>query len=253
MMGEYVLNRTGFALIVACILLAWAAGCEPYAGPPRIVDDVSWKSDSFGPSTTTPAAKPTMTSTPVVRAGHRLSGRTIVVDPGHGGRDPGAGEVGFSPVPEKTIVLQIARDVERLLKAEGANVVMTRRDDRFVELLERAAIAERTRADLLVSIHADSHHDSSISGPTIYIAKGASARSRRAAYGVRAAFRDAGIQIRGIRSAEFKVLMEHNRPSILVESGYLTNGHEARSLNSNWYRRKIATCIVNGITRSMGG
>jgi len=225
-------------------------GCEPYAGPPRIVDDVSWKSDA--PRPVQPKPRPQPTERPLTPIGHQLAGRTIVVDPGHGGHDPGAGEAGFSPVPEKVIVLEIARIVAQELKARGAHVIMTRNSDRFVELLDRAAIAERNRADLLVSIHADSHRDSRINGPTIYVARAASAQSKRVANRVQAAFRDAGIAVRGVRQADFKVLAAHSRPAILVESGYLTNGHEARNLNSNWYRRKIAACIVDGITRALG-
>lgn len=250
-MGVCALIRIRLGLVGLAALLAWLAGCEPYAGPPRIVEDVSWKSDTPSPRVT-PAPTPTSPSPTVASRGRRLAGRTIVVDPGHGGHDPGAGEAGFSPIPEKVIVLDIARDIEELLRAEGAYVVMTRRDDRFVELLERAAVADRTRADLLVSIHADSHRDSSISGPTVYIARSALGQSRRVANSVHAAFRDAGIPCRGVRQADFKVLAEHSRPAILVESGYLTNGHEARNLNSNWYRRKIATCVVDGIARALG-
>lgn len=187
-----------------------------------------------------------------ITTGKSLVGKVIIVDPGHGGRDPGAGQAGFSTVPEKTINLSIASTVASALRAKGANVIMTRSRDVFVELEDRAAIADRNKADLLVSIHADSHHDSKISGPTLYVARNASYTSRKVANSIHSTFKNSSIASRGVRKADFKVLANHKRPAVLVECGYLTNGYEARNLNSNWYRNKIAGCIAEAITKSIG-
>jgi N-acetylmuramoyl-L-alanine amidase len=170
---------------------------------------------------------------------------TIVIDPGHGGKDPGAR--GMSRVPEKEIVLAVGNDVARLLSACGARVISTRTDDRFIELDTRAAIAQRSRADLFVSIHADAASRKSATGATIYIARSASRQSRQAARCIADAFARAGIQCRGIRRAGFRVLVGHSRPAVLIECGYLTNRVEARRLNSPAYLSQLASVITDGI------
>ncbi len=204
------------------------------------------------PAPTPPVQPIPKPSLPIPKPGNNLAGRTFIVDPGHGGRDPGAGAVGYSPIPEKTLVLSIAKDVETLIKGQGGRVIMTRTGDTFVELDERAAIAERYKADLLVSIHVDSNNDRTISGPSIYVCRNASAISRRIANSIHKHFLDVGIQSRGVRQADFRVLAKHSRPAVLVESGYLTNATEARNLNMNGYRTRIAKAIVGGITDVLG-
>ncbi|KKK81812.1 hypothetical protein LCGC14_2809680 [marine sediment metagenome] len=77
----------------------------------------------------------------------------VVIDAGHGGRDPGA--IATTGMFEKDVVLPIAQKVRQMLAADNVRVVMTRGDDRFIELNDRAAIANRARADLFVSIHAN--------------------------------------------------------------------------------------------------
>jgi N-acetylmuramoyl-L-alanine amidase len=172
------------------------------------------------------------------------------VDPGHGGHDPGAGAVGYSSVPEKTIVLDISKNLAKNLSAAGAKVVMTRTNDTFIELDDRAATAEKYNAGLLVSIHADSCPKAHIAGPTVYIARSATRQSRRVAQNVVNAFNNAGIKSRGIREADFRVLVKHSKPSILVECGYLTNRTEASRLCSTSYRKKVAQIIAQGIINS---
>jgi N-acetylmuramoyl-L-alanine amidase len=95
-----------------------------------------------------------------------LRGRRVVVDPGHGGRDGGAN--GPGKVREKHVTLAIAREVGRLLEAQGVDVVMTRTDDSAVALEERTAIANRVNADLFVSIHANSHKNRKVRGVETY-------------------------------------------------------------------------------------
>ncbi|RMF79838.1 MAG: N-acetylmuramoyl-L-alanine amidase, partial [Planctomycetota bacterium] len=91
---------------------------------------------------------------------------SFVVDPGHGGHDPGA--KGVSPRPEKTITLEIARKLADALRDRASSVVMSRGDDTFISLNGRAALAERHRVDLFVSIHADSAPRAGASGATVY-------------------------------------------------------------------------------------
>ncbi|MHC4212116.1 MAG: N-acetylmuramoyl-L-alanine amidase family protein [Planctomycetota bacterium] len=176
-----------------------------------------------------------------------LQGRIIVVDAGHGGHDPGCGQVGYSRIPEKTLALAIAKDVETQLKACGARVIMTRTADYFVPLDERAAIAEKHKTDLLLSIHIDSHPDKNFNGPTLYIANNACYQSRRVANNIHSSIVAAGIDTIGIRHADFRVLAKHSRPAVLVECGFVTNGNDAQKLNNRWYQKKMANIIANGI------
>ena len=95
-----------------------------------------------------------------------LAGRTIIVDAGHGGRDPGTLGVGI--ISEKTVNLNIATQLATRLKKYGANVISSRTTDVFIPLDDRAGLAERSRTDLFVSIHSDACRDSNVTGATVY-------------------------------------------------------------------------------------
>ena len=93
--------------------------------------------------------------------------KLVVLDPGHGGRDPGA--IGVRGTQEKAVVIAIAREVQRELVAAGRyRVMLTRASDSFVALRERVARAQEAKADLFLSLHADSHADSEIRGASVY-------------------------------------------------------------------------------------
>ena len=93
--------------------------------------------------------------------------KLISLDPGHGGIDPGA--LGYDGTPEKGIVFSIARELKAQLEAGGRyRVMLTRTSDQFVPLRERVARAQAAKADLFLSMHADSHHDSSVRGASVY-------------------------------------------------------------------------------------
>src|SRR5690606_23511646 len=128
-----------------------------------------------------------------------------------------------------------------------------RTTDRFLELDERAGIAQRQKADLFVSIHADSAPRKSASGSTIYICRAASSQSQAAARSIQRAMTSAGIECRGIHQANYRVLVAHTRPAVLVECGFLTNVNDSNRLNTQWYRNKIAAAIAAGIADHLGG
>lgn len=174
-----------------------------------------------------------------------LTGKVVVVDAGHGGKDPGTR--GVSRLQEKTIVLLIANEVSRLLQARRATVVPTRTTDRFLELDQRAAIAQQRRASLFVSVHADAAARASASGSTVYIGRQASSQSLAAAMSIVRALNQAGISCRGVQRANYRVLVAHSRPAVLVECGYLTNSSDAYRLNQQAYRSKVAQAIAKGI------
>ena len=174
-----------------------------------------------------------------------------MVDAGHGGKDPGA--LGVGPMREKAVNLAVARRLAGLLRHRGATVVTTRDSDVFISLDGRAETAERYRADLFVSIHADAAQRSSASGATVYIARNASWASSRAGERIAGAFKRAGIACRGVNKAGFRVLVGHSRPAVLVECGFLTNYYEARLLATGAYQAKLAAAIADGITDHLGG
>lgn len=93
--------------------------------------------------------------------------KLVFLDPGHGGRDPGA--LGVRGTQEKSVVMAIARDLQKELLTENRyRVLLTRVSDSYVPLRERVARAQAARADLFLSLHADSHHDSEVRGASVY-------------------------------------------------------------------------------------
>jgi len=179
-----------------------------------------------------------------VRPRPKGSAAVVVVDAGHGGKDPGTMVGGAY---EKSINLQVARKVASLLSQQGLNVVMTRDTDEFIELEERADTANRRDADLFVSIHADSAPDRSISGYTLYVAGDASREAYQAAQAVSAAMSRTGSSTRGIREADYKVLVQTRCPAVLIELGYLSNFADARHLQDNAFQNRLAQAITSGI------
>jgi N-acetylmuramoyl-L-alanine amidase len=189
--------------------------------------------------------------TPAARRPRPIRGATIVVDPGHGGHDPGA--PGLGPVPEKVVNLAIARELVRMLEERGANVIPTRMTDEFIPLDGRAALADLTQADLLVSIHADAARRSSASGATIYVARDPLPQSVHAAQAIANAFEAAGLPCRGVSRAGYRVLVGHDRPAVLIECGYLSNPVEAQLLATSAHQARIAEAIAEGLTDHFGG
>jgi len=175
----------------------------------------------------------------------RLSG-TVVIDAGHGGKDPGARSVlGFY---EKDINLAVALEVARLLEQKGLRVKMTRTDDYFVELEDRAAIANNLDADLFVSIHADSFPKNTRRGFTVYIANAASSSSRRAANAIARSMSGTGLNSFGVQTAGYHVLTGTRGPAVLVELGYLSNRSEAALLRSTSFQDRLAQAVADGIS-----
>ncbi len=171
----------------------------------------------------------------------------ICIDPGHGGRD--SGTVGAEGALEKTITLDVARRVRQGLEAKGAAVVLTREDDRFIALEDRAVICNEARAGLFVSIHVNGFYTPDVYGFEVYyLDDGASLEAGRAAEAIRRALSAAlETRDRGVRRADFTVLSRTNCPAVLIEVGYLTNPDECERLMFGAYRQAIAGAIVAGI------
>ncbi len=182
---------------------------------------------------------------PVVRPPTRRLTGLVVIDAGHGGHDPGA--TSAAGYYEKNINLRVAAKVARRLEASGVGVVMTRWQDKFLELEERSAVANDRNADLFVSIHADSEPSKSVQGFTIYVARGASRNAYRAAQAISRAMSRTGADTRGIREADYRVLVQTVCPAVLIELGYLSNAWEASRLRDGDYQDRLARAIVDGI------
>ncbi|MHC4771511.1 MAG: N-acetylmuramoyl-L-alanine amidase family protein, partial [Planctomycetota bacterium] len=161
----------------------------------------------------------------------RAASGTVVIDPGHGGKDPGA--TSYHGYYEKTVNLRIARKLASYLENRGVRVIMTRNNDTFIELNERAEIANRAGADLFVSIHCDSHQNRSQNGYTIYVARSASWSSKKTGAAINQAMGQTGLSSVGIRNQDFRVLVRTACPAVLVECGYLTNPSEASLLDDS--------------------
>ena len=174
------------------------------------------------------------------------SGRVVVaIDPGHGGRDPGA--VGIGGLQEKQVIFPISQRVAQLLEAQGVVVVMTRQNDTTLDLQTRADIANRAQANVFVSIHANAISLSrpDVNGIETYHA---SESGRRLAAALQASMLAAtGMRDRGVKQARFYVLRATTMPSALVEVGFVTGAQDAPRLADPAWRETMAQAIANGI------
>jgi N-acetylmuramoyl-L-alanine amidase len=244
-----VINPTATRSLLLTIALSTLVGCRT---SDRVVTPLP---DALvlqrEPSVVGPSPGPTLPPPPSGRT-YRLDGKKIVVDAGHGGRDPGALAKFPGQSNEKTINLDISRRLAAELQARGASVIMTRTSDTFPSLEQRADVAERHKADLFVSVHANSIGRSSIYGAEFLIYRHASRTSLTTALVLNRVFRRNGIDTRGVHRRNLKVLREHSRPGVLIECGFLTNRTEAKKLNTVGYRQKLAEVIAEGIAEAIG-
>ncbi|MBO8141770.1 MAG: N-acetylmuramoyl-L-alanine amidase [Firmicutes bacterium] len=184
----------------------------------------------------------------------RLAGRTIVVDPGHGGRDPGA--IGPGGTQEKDINLAIALRVARFLEQAGARVVVTRDRDVYVELAARSRMANAIGADAFVSIHADAVGSGrTASGTATFYHPGpddsleASVNRRYAESIQRELLRAIGLPDRGVRQRAYHVVLHTEMPSALVEVAFIDNPAEEQLLTDPDFQTRAARGIAQGILR----
>jgi N-acetylmuramoyl-L-alanine amidase len=168
----------------------------------------------------------------------------VVIDPGHGGKDPGA--IGISGLEEKDIILPIGRRVAAILQQNGVQAVMTRDSDYFVSLPGRVEMAERANADVFVSIHANSAgaNRPEISGLETYYYDNGLRLARTVHNRI---LQSLNIKDRRVRKARFYVLRKSSMPSILVETGYVTGREDAAKLSTSAYQNQMAEAIAQGI------
>lgn len=215
----------------------------------------------------------------------------IVIDPGHGGKDPGA--TGLSRSHEKDVVLLIAKKIQKLINQQpGFTAVLTRQNDVYLTLRERLAVARKYRPDMFVAIHADAYPQKYAIGASVYALSLRGATSEAAHWladkeneselmgGVELSDKShllksvlldlsqsatirASLELgRGIihslsqigplhhenvEQAAFVVLKSPDIPSLLIETGFITNPSEERKLNSVQYQKRLASSITRGI------
>lgn len=177
---------------------------------------------------------------------NRLAGKTIVIDPGHGGGDESAG--GKQGTREKDFNLEIALLLKGLLEQAGATVICTRYDDTFIGLYERAEIANQNRADLFVSIHANYHGNPAICGLEVYYCPQKDRSGILAQNIMNGLIKTTGLKDHGVSPNDFVVIRETRMPGVLVELGYLSNYREETVLQTAEFKKQAVLGIFQGIS-----
>jgi N-acetylmuramoyl-L-alanine amidase len=291
--GRFIVRQTGNDSVTVTLP---NGSFQSYAlfsltNPPRLVLDVvpsGLPSSVQPPEVTEPVAAPPPPLPPQPLPPRAKAFTTIVIDPGHGGRDPGAH--GYRGTEEKDITLKVGLKLRELLKKDaGVRVLMTRERDVFVELEDRARFANSSEADLFVSIHVNSHPQRSVRGIEIY--HFGEAKDQRA---LEVAARENGTPLsstgvgweylvadlltskkieaslelawttkeamithlngqyalvdHGVKTAPFYVLRFTSMPSILAEIAYISNASEEDLLRTGAFTTRIAESLHEGVT-----
>ena len=171
----------------------------------------------------------------------------IVLDAGHGGVDHGAS---FADAHEKYINLQVVYKLKALLEDAGAEVILTRTDDTFISLLDRAELANGEEADLFVSIHCNYYIENPfVTGFEAYYYTDPKAEylADQILRGIKAS---GTFPVRNVKSAELSVLMNTKMPAVLLELGFLTNDQERADLCTDAYQSALAATIAESILKA---
>lgn len=172
------------------------------------------------------------------QSSYDFSNTVIVIDPGHGGKDPGA--TSASGVTEDVIVFSVAQSLREALEDAGAEVILTRSEDEFASLDQR-----KVDGDLFISLHSDAMDNPAVSGFTTYYThpeQKAFAESINHALDRRSYFHN-----RGVHSMNYQVTWQLDYPAVLVELGYLSNAVDDMVLNETRYQNMMVRGIVEGI------
>jgi N-acetylmuramoyl-L-alanine amidase len=204
---------------------------------------------------------------PILRRGTipRRRVRHIMLDPGHGGNDPGAQSQG---VVEKNVNLLLSRRIAAILRKRGYQVSLTREQDRLLRLEQRTELARRQQPDLFLSIHCNALNDPSVHGIETYIinpaqtpSSGGNVFAKKEAPGNAYNLENAllgflmqkklleatGAQDRGIKRKQFYVIREVSCPAALLELGFLSNAVERKKLLESHYQDKLAVAVCDAV------
>ena len=173
--------------------------------------------------------------------GNGLKGKTIVLDAGHGGKDPGASGQAYK---EKTLALGTVLLAADLLKSAGANVILSRADDTFISLQQRVNISNSNKTDAFVSVHYNSGTDSSSGIITFYNKGKDEALASAVQKGI---VNSTGLKDSGTGTGDFYVLKHNTKPAVLVELGFLSNPTEEMKIGTKSHQQKSAQGLYNGL------
>lgn len=191
-----------------------------------------------------------------------LAGKIVVLDPGHGGSDPGAVSKVDGVTGEKHITLAIANEAARILRQRGATVYLTRTDDSDVSLRSRTDLVRAENPDVSVSIHLDSSTSASTYGTHVFyyfpyamplaqiLQDSLVSAYKTKVYAGNSAMNNSNL---GIKFYPFNVARVETCPSILIETGFLSNAAELAALKKTENQNTLAAAIADGITAFLGG
>ena len=177
--------------------------------------------------------------------------RTVVLDSGHGGFDPG--KESSDGILEKHINLAIAEQLKELLEKEGIRVVMTRTDDnglytesdsnkKIADMKKRCAIIDAAKADIVVSIHQNSYQSPEVKGAQVFYYKHSAEGKKSLKENL-----DTENKRQEKEDSTYYMLLHTGAPTVIAECGFLSNPQEAALLNTAEYRQKVAEALCKGI------
>ena len=175
----------------------------------------------------------------------------VVIDPGHGGLDPGA--IGIGGLRESDIVLEVSKMVKKLLSEKGVKVRLTRNREVDLDLPPRVSFANKTDADIFVSIHANASRGKrrDINGLETFFYRGWKGRLLAKRIQKQILQVSPGSPDRGVKHGRFYVIKNTKMPAVLVEIGFLTGRLDARRLEKSVHRKRLAFAIAKGIIEYM--
>ncbi|MFH1576007.1 MAG: N-acetylmuramoyl-L-alanine amidase [Candidatus Margulisiibacteriota bacterium] len=175
--------------------------------------------------------------------GQALRGKVIVLDPGHGGKDPGS--FSLNGVPEKHLTLQLARKIASLLSDSGATVYLTRNNDRTCSIKDIVKFTNSKNADIFISIHYNYYYQRDISGTETYYYN---RQSRGLALEIhRSLVQGIKRKDRGLRQAMFYTIHHTEMPAVLLEPLYISNQKESELAGSAKFQAEMAQDILRGV------
>ena len=172
---------------------------------------------------------------------------SVVIDPGHGGPDPGA--IGIGGIRETDVVLEVSKIVKNLLSEKGVKVRLTRKNEVDLDLPPRVSFANNTDADIFVSIHANASRGKrrDINGLETFYYRGWRGRLLAKKIQKQILKVSPGSPDRGVKQGRFYVIKNTRMPAVLVEIGFLTGRLDARRLEKTTHRKRLAYSIAKGI------
>lgn len=183
-----------------------------------------------------------------------LSGKKVMIDPGHGGRFAGA--IGRTGLKEKDVNLHVSQELQEDLQEMGAEVRMTRSTDTEVlpggslrdDLQARCDLANQWPADIFVSVHSNSNNDPEVHGTEVYHARNASSRSKVLGRLIHQHMVDElPLKSNGVRKSDFYVVRNTTMPAVLVETAYLSHSGNEALLADPQFRENTAGAIARGV------